>query len=478
MPASSPSLPPFKTRLSKFLYAPKTELVLIGLILLSVLLIFLEVGANRDRSLYQRILHLQTGLTAIFWLELAARSWVASNRRRFLSHYWVDIVSVLPFPSQFPVLRLLRLLRLLRASTLLNRNLARFSPSLALGVGAQVGLLSTIGLLVLTGALGLYLVEGGNNPDADTLVKTFWWSLLTLVAAEPIGAEPETPIGRALTLMLMLGGVTLFAVVTGLVSAIMVQRLRSTREFRTMELDELSDHTVICGWNRNGVHVVEEMLLDPDLENHPIVVVAEFTETPEKALQHLNLSNLYFHTADYTRIDVLQGINIVNARRAILLADTSRPRSDQDIDARTVLSALTIEKLNPAVYTCAQLLDRLNDVQLKVAGVDDVIVADEITSHMIAASARTQGSVEVLAELLTVQVGNPIYKIPVPPSWVDLPFWEAVDRLKQRQDALPIAVEVGQPKRRTLVNPPANYRLAARDQLVVIARKLPEITDN
>lgn len=189
------------------------------------------------------------------------------------------------------------------------------------------------------------------------------------------------------------------------------------------------------------------------------------------------MSNLYFHTADYTRIDVLQAINIVHAARAILLADASRPRSDQDIDARTVLAALTIEKLNPAVYTCAQLLDRLNDVQLKVAGVDDVIVADEITSHMIAASARTQGSIEVLAELLTVQVGNQIYKTPVPPSWVDLPFWQAVDQLKQRQDALPIAIEVGQPKRRTLVNPPADYRLADGDQLIVIARKMPEIKD-
>jgi voltage-gated potassium channel len=467
-----------KAKLRKFLYSNSTEVVLIGLILLSVLLVLLEIGSNPNSPSYQWVLHLQTGLTAIFWLELAARCWVASNRRRFLRIYWVDILSVVPFPLQFPVLRLLRLLRLLRASTLINRNLARFSPSLALGIGAQIGLLSTIGVMLLTGALGLYLIEGSDNPDADSLVKTFWWSLFTLVAAEPIGAEPETPIGRALTLMLMLGGLTLFAVVTGFVSAIMVQRLRSTREFRTMELDELSGHTVICGWNRNGVHVVEEMLLDPDMENHPIVVVAEFTETPEKALQHLNLSNLYFHTADYTRIDVLQTVNIVNAARAILLADTSRPRSDQDIDARTVLAALTIERLNPAVYTCAQLLDRLNDVQLKLAGVDDVIVPDEITSHMIAASARTQGSVEVLAELLTVQVGNQIYKLPVPPSWVDLPFWQAVDRMKQRQDALPIAVEVGQPKRRTLVNPPANYRLAYKDHLIVIARKMPEILED
>lgn len=333
-------------------------------------------------------------------------------------------------------------------------------------------------MLLLIGASGLYLIESGSNPNADTLTKTFWWSLFTLVASEPVGAEPSTLMGRVLVLMLMIGGLTLFAVMTGLVSAIMVQRLHSAMEFRTMELDELSGHTVICGWNRNGAHVVEEMLFDPDMAHSAIVVVAEFTETSEQALQHLNRSKLYFHSADYTRTDALRTVGIAHAARAILLADTSRPRSDQDIDARTVLAALTIEKLNPAVYTCAQLLDRLNDVELKAAGVDDVIVADEITSHIIATSARAQGSVEVLAELLTVQVGNQIYKVPVPLSWVDLPFWQAVDRMKQRQDALPIAVEVGHPQRRTLVNPPASYRLAPKDHLVVIARKMPEILED
>ncbi|PSN12456.1 potassium channel protein [filamentous cyanobacterium CCT1] len=467
-----------KARLNKLLQTPAVEMALMGLILLSVVLIFFEIATSPDQPGYQRLLHLQAALTAVFWLELAARGWVANNRWRFLRLYWVDILAVLPFPLQFPILRLLRLLRLLRATALLNRNLARISPTLALGLGSQIGVLSTIGVIVLMGALGLYLLESGNNPAADTLTKTFWWSLFTLVASEPIGAEPETLLGRLLILMLMLGGLTLFAVVTGLVSAIMVQRLRFAMEFRTMELDELAGHTVICGWNRNGAHVVEEMLFDPDMQHSAIVVVAEFTETPEKELQHLNLSKLYFHSADYTRMDVLRTVGIVHASRAILLADTSRSRSDQDIDARTVLAALTIEKLNPAIYTCAQLLDRINDIELKAAGVDDVIVADEITSHIIATSARAQGSVDVLAELLTVQVGNQIYKVPVPPSWVDLPFWQAVDRMKQRQDALPIAVEVSQPKRHTLVNPPANYRLADNDQLVVIARKMPAVIED
>lgn len=471
----SPARQSLRARLDRFIHAAPTEFILIGLILLSVGLVFLEAGMERSRPGYWLVLWLQSALTVLFWGELLIRFAIARSKRRFFRSFWLDILAVMPGLHAFRILRLLRLLRLLRAGMLLNRNLSRFSTTLAAGLSAQIGLLVALGLILLAGGLGLYLLEGSQNQAFDTLPEALWWSLLTLVAGEPVGAEPQTPSGRLLTLLVMLGGLTLFAVITGVVSAVMVQRLRSVMEFRAMELDELRDHTLICGWNRSGLHVIEELLLDPNMREHAIVVVAEFTETPEKTLQHLNLSQLYCYSGDYTRLDVLETVGIHHVARAILLADSSRPRSDQDRDARTVLAALTIEKLNPAIYTCAQLLDRHNDVQLKVAGVDDVIVADEFTSHLIATSARTQGSVEVLSELLTVRAGNQIYKLPVPETWVGEAFWLVAERLKRACDALLIAVETRQSQRQVRVNPAADYALRPEDFLVVIARQPPQI---
>jgi voltage-gated potassium channel len=467
---ASPSFPA-KRRLAHLMFAPLTELVLAGLIGLSVVLVFLEVGVDPDAPVYHVIVQLQNALTFLFWAELAGRFWLARSKSRYFRHYWFDLLAVLPRLHTF------RLLRLLRAGILLNRHLGRSPNRLVSGMGAQLGLLMPLGLLLLAGALGLYLVEGGQNSDLVTLGNTLWSSLFTMIAAEPIGTEPQTFVGRMLVLVLMLGGLTLFAVVTGLVSAVMVQRLRSVMEYKAMDLDELRGHVIICGWNGNGLQIIEELVVDPEIKDQPIVVVAEVTESPETELKPLKLSQLYIHAGDYTRLDVLETIGINHAACAILLADTCCPRSDQDRDARTVLAALTIEKLNPAVYTCAQLLDRRNDVQLKVAGVDDVIVANEIASHLIASSVRAQGSVQVLAELLTVQVGNQIYKLPIPADWVDSPFWWAVDYLKQSQDALVIAVEVSYPQRKILVNPPADYRLGGQDALVVIARQQPEIPE-
>ena len=157
------------------------------------------------------------------------------------------------------------------------------------------------------------------------------------------------------------------------------------------------------------------------------------------------------------------------------MADATHPRTDQDRDARTVLAALTIEKLNPSIYTCAQLLDRRNDIQLKLAGVDDVIVTEEVSSHLIATSTRNQGSVEALAELLTVQSGNQIYEIPIPSGWVGQHYWTLAEHLKQQSDALLLAIEsIRQEERITQVNPPADFVLSEEDRLVIIARQTPK----
>ena len=465
-----------KSRLDRFIHAPQTEIALVLLILLSVILVIAEIVLENTSPSYRLIHALQVGLTLVFMVELAIRYSIARNKRRFFRNYCLDLIAVFPFPPALEILRLLRLLRLLRVGILLNRNLHRLSSTFTVSWGAQLGILSIVGLIVLVGALAIYLLERGQNSAFNSLGDALWWSFFTLVSGEPIGGEPKTNAGRLVTLLVMMGGLTTFAVLTGVISAVMVQRLRSVMEAKSLELDELRNHIVICGWNRSGHLLIEELQADPAMRRRPIVVVAEFAETPERELKRIDRSLIHFYVGDYTMIDVLESVGIYYASRAILLADATHPRSDQDRDARTVLAALTIEKLQPSIYTCAQLLDRKNNVQLRSAGVEDVIVADELASHLIATSARNKGSVEMMAELLTVRIGNQIYKIPVPAAWEGLTFWAATERLKTEADAILVAVEqMTEGRRKTQVNPPKHERLKLNDYLIVIARSQPKL---
>ncbi|MEO0869716.1 MAG: ion transporter, partial [Cyanobacteria bacterium J06642_11] len=341
----------FKERVDRLIHAPQTEIALVVLILLSVVLVVLEVVLE-TRSLSTRwVSHIQAGLTSLFVLELSLRYWVARKKRRFWRNYWLDILAVIPVIRAFRLLRLLRILRLLRAGILLNSSLGRLSSAIATSLGLQIGVFMIIGLIVLTGGLATYLFEAPYNPRIETLRDSMWWSFLSLVAGEPIGGDPQTDIGRVIALMIMMGGLTTFAVFTGVVSAVMMRKLETFMDFKALEIDELRNHIVMCGWNRGGHLIVEELLADHNLHRCAVVIVTEDTDDPFQALKHLDQSQLYFYPEDYTKIDILETVGITHASRAILLADATHPRTDQDRDARTVLAALTIEKLNPSIYT-------------------------------------------------------------------------------------------------------------------------------
>lgn len=462
-------------QLDLFIHSPRVEIGLVVLILTWTLLLivyFLWVQLGRPNFF---VILAELPLRLCFVVELFLRFAIARKKQRFFRHYWLDLVAILPMPPQWPLFRLLPLLRLPRASVLINRNLHYISPQLSSLYGPQISALLIIVLIMLFGGLAFYIIEGNANPDIQTLGDALWYSFFSLVSAEPIGAYPKTHAGRIITLVVVLAGLTLFAVFTGVVSAFMVQRLQSVMSIKNFDLDELRNHIILCGWNRSAPLVLQELQTDSQTRHAPIVIVAEIDQLPVHELQAVDQNRLYFYSGDYTRIDVLEKVQIYHASRAILLADASQPRSDQDRDARTVLAALTIEKLNPTIYTCAQLLDRNNNVQLQAAGVEDVVVADEMAGHLIGNAVRNQGAMDVFAELLTVQVGNQFYRLPLPATLAGKTFWYAQHHLKEQYDALLVAVErrIGG-RRQTDINPPMNYELQVGDYVVVIARQCPQ----
>ena len=58
----------------------------------------------------------------------------------------------------------------------------------------------------------------------------------------------------------------------------------------------------------------------------------------------------------------------------ILLRDEVVPRSEQDRDARTVLAALTAERMTDGLYTVAELHDAESREILEMAGVEEIVV--------------------------------------------------------------------------------------------------------
>ena len=438
-------------------------------------------------------------ITLIFIVELTLRYFAASSKRRFFAEFWLDILATIPLFRVFRsarALRLLRLVRLVRLLGVISRLSSHYPYILRRGA---VDFLMICGMLLLTvlfGAISVMHFEhqpiatsqqagsaltaqpnmpvsSGNRDSEDApfnLQNSLWFSVYTLFAGEPVPQTPRTFSGKLVSLFLMFMGLTIFAIFAGTVSAFMVDRIRM--EGRVANCEEFHDHIVICGLTAKTSVIVHEFRAGKKTRATPIVVIAE-TAGEQVAADLKMLPNVHFIEDDFTRVSALQRAGIQNAQTCLVLSDTHGGRSEQDADARTILAALTVEKINEAVYTCAELFDRNYASHLDQGNVNDYVVSSEYGAHMLAQSSMNRGLVGVLEELLTYQRGNEFHRIPIPASWVGQSFDEKLADIRKTANVLLVAVHKADGE--SQVNPD-HYVFAVGDEVVAISDGVPTLS--
>jgi voltage-gated potassium channel len=277
------------------------------------------------------------------------------------------------------------------------------------------------------------------------------------------------------TVALMLGGMTVMGIFIGTVSASMVTVLTRRLQVSDLELDELADHVVVCGWNPAGPTMLGE-LFAKGAKRQPVIVITEVGERPSDLLLPGVPPELIYHlTGDYTRVEILESVGIRRASAAILLTDTQTPRADQDRDARTVLAALTIERMAPGIFCCAELINGQHESLLKMAKVEEVVVRDWYAGVIIGSMGRNRGLSRVLNDILSTTDGNAFHKVRVGPGFAGSTIGALHSVLKTRQNAILVSWERSDENGRTLetmVNPPSDMVVQQDDLLVVISNQV------
>lgn len=426
-------------------------------------------------------------ITMIFVVELTLRYLGAPSKRQFFAEFWLDILATIPVFRVFRgirALRLLRLVRLIRLTGVISRLSSHYPQIFRSGA---IDFLMISGLLVVAVVFGtvamlnfedgdvgsesfeeMALVAGDDVgvdevSEAEGLANSFWFSIYTLFAGEPVPRTPATVMGKFVAALLMFMGMTIFAIFTGTVSAFMVDRIRT--EGRVVEWDDLSDHILICGWTPKTEIIIQEYRAAKATRKTPIVVITEL-DMSELGVDATTYSNLMFVHDDFTRVSALKRAGVERARTCLVLADTHGGRSEQDADARTILSALTVEKINPDVYTCAELLNSNYATHLELGKVNDFVVSEEYGAYMLAQSGMNRGLASVMSELLTYQRGNEFYRAAVPDSWIGIPFDDKLVEMKKQKGAILVGVlPVDGPQ---MINP-TGYEFQHGDEIIAIA---------
>ena len=529
-----PKLKPWQVTLNRFFNRAWFELLIGALVLLSVCLTLFGFWLESELAFGQTqvltplgvltewhlnmLTRINDYITYFFIVELSLRFAAASSKRAFFAEFWLDILAVIPLFRIFRSARALRLLRVVRLFRLLGvfQRLSSHYPRIFRNnfvdfiiVSGMLLIAVVFGTIAIThfesqanlsrsnqsnmvsgnGPAGTSVEPAGKtltnnsatndssllNPPATQshefdLESSFWYSIYTLLAAEPVPAPPRTFSSRIVTVFLMLSGMAIFAIFAGTVSAFMVDRMRT--EGRVVEWDALSNHIVICGWTQKTKIIIEEYRASQSTKRVPIVVISELDpEVIDSDIQALG-SVMFVHD-DFTRVSALRRAGIDRATTCLVLTDTSGGRGEQDADARTILAALTVEKMNPDVFTCAELVNRNYASHLKVGNVNDYVVTSEYGAHVLAQTAMKRGLSNVVTELLTYEQGNEFHRVPVPASWIGETFDAKLAELRAEHAAILIAVHT--PGQAPNINP-TDYYFADGDEVVLIAVAAPELS--
>ncbi|MCI5193581.1 MAG: cag pathogenicity island protein Cag26 [Candidatus Electrothrix sp. AU1_5] len=285
-----------------------------------------------------------------------------------------------------------------------------------------------------------------------------WWSIVTLTTVGYGDISPETAAGRMLAVLVMFFGIGLLGMLSAGLATMLISR--KIRENKGMSPSVVEDHIIICEWNYRAKAILKELRADAQTKKKPIVLVADIEEIP------VDDPHLFFIRGVVCE-ETLEKANLKKAETIIVLGDDATETTARD--AKVVLTTLTVESINPDVYSVVELVDKKNEPHCRRANADEIIIGSDLSSHLIASAALDHGISRVVIELLSNRYGNELYSMPVPANMVGKDFLDIFVTMKKRQNIIVIGVQ----KRDTeafLPNPDADYLVTEDDLLLVISQ--------
>jgi len=293
--------------------------------------------------------------------------------------------------------------------------------------------------ILLGGAVTLHLLESSVNKGVANFFDAIYWAVISMTTTGYGDITPTTVAGRIVAIIVVISGILLFSMVTATVASVFVEK--KIREGKGLETVKSKDHIVLCGWNTYAEEFIEGLLRSMAVKKLPLVLVNELSEDEVESLKYkYRDQDFRFLRGDFTREDVLARANIVQARSAILLADTSGQRSLEKADERTILATLAIKSMAPEVKTCAELLNPDNKQHLMRANVDEIVLRGEHIGSLLAGATVSPGIPRVISSLLSPEEENNLWKVEIPERFVGKPVSELSAYLKENSQALLIAL--------------------------------------
>jgi voltage-gated potassium channel len=234
--------------------------------------------------------------------------------------------------------------------------------------------------VVLMGTTGYYVIGGRQWSWEECLYMTVI-TLSTVGFAEVLGGMQDLPIAREWTLgLIVLGSGSLLYFGSTLTAFVVEGDLRGVlrRNRMQQQIDQLTDHYIVCGSGDTGMHVISEMLA----KRRPFVAIDLNPDRVAKVLEELKSPFLYI-IGDATDDDTLITAGIMRARGVVCCLHD---------DPENLYVTITARALREDLRVVAKALDMSARSKMLRAGANSVVL-----THMI-------GGVRLVREVSSPEV--------------------------------------------------------------------------
>jgi len=241
------------------------DMFIVTWVIVSVLAVIFESVQSISYHLHSEFIILDTIAVVIFSTEYIMRIYSAPEDPKYQAWFKgrvsfafkptsiIDFMAIVPFYLEsllhhlfdLRFLRVFRLMRLLKLARYSGATQSLFTVIKREWPVMKAAVFILLLLVMLAACLG-YVFEHEAQPDKfENIPQAIYWSVITLASVGYGDISPITPAGRAVTIVIALLGIGIFAIPAAILSSALSDQLRIEREKMMNELYHMLEDGVI-----------------------------------------------------------------------------------------------------------------------------------------------------------------------------------------------------------------------------------------
>ncbi|MCB0472193.1 MAG: potassium channel protein [Flavobacteriaceae bacterium] len=303
-------------------------------------------------------------------------------------------------------------------------------------------------VVIITGVAGyMYFSD-------DTFINALYMTIITITTVGFGEVHPLSSSERLFTIFLILMSVT----VLGYALSLLTEYIASGEFFDKLKfkkvqkkIEELSKHTIVCGYGRNGKQAVAKL----KKFKKPLVII----ENDKERIKEVEASGLLYIEGNATDDAVLEKSGIKKASSLI----TALPS-----DADNLFVVLSARQLNKGMTIVSRASNDTSDSKLRIAGADNVIMPDRLGGDHMASLLVTPDLVEFV-DKLAIDAENATHLEEIVVDNLPKEFLKkSIRDLDLRRKTGCTVIGFKTPDNEYVINPEADIQLVSKSKLIVL----------